>query len=59
MRKMKNWDPRKPPRMVIHSFEASWDLKAIMAANVNTARVTENKHEVAVGRAEIQVRKGS
>ena len=52
-RKIKNCDPRKPPRMVIHSFEASCDLNAIMAANVSTARVKENAHEVDVGRAVI------
>lgn len=54
---MKNWDPRKPPRMVIHSFEARCDLNAIMAAKVSTARVEEKTHEVVVGRAVIQNRK--
>ena len=49
--KMKNWDPRNPPRMVIHSLDANWDLNAIMAADVKTARVAENKHDVDVGRA--------
>jgi hypothetical protein len=51
--KMKNCEPRKPPKIVSHSLDASWDLNAIMAANVKTARVAENKHDVEVGRATI------
>lgn len=54
-RKMKNCDPRKPPRMVIHSFDANWDLNAIIAADVKTASIVENTHDVEVGNATIQM----